>query len=1230
MIEQRAERPFISSRFEVIRRLGSGGMGVVYEARDRVHGNVVALKILADVEPEALLRFKSEFRALQDVHHPNLVQLYELIEESGQWFFSMELVRGVSFLEYTRPGGEDPERTEQLDRDAATTDMSRHRQKSTIVSDLPRGGATFDEARLRRTLAEIAAALSALHAVRKVHCDVKPSNVLVNDERAVLIDFGILLDVAHSGAGPVKVIGTPAFMAPEQAAMRKVGPAADWYALGGILYLALTGRVPFAGRTEDVLDMKQRYEPPAPDVIVPGLPRDLVRLCVELLALDPAARPSGADVVQRLHGAPAPFGAPPAGSERFVGRVAELALLRDAFTACEREGVAVVLHGEAGIGKSALVSHFATALDSHRRARVLTGRCDQRETVPFKALDEVFDALSRDLTATLAGEKTDLLPARADLLARTFPTLRRIPSFERAAEGTVPLDARRTRDLVFSAVRDLASRLARTEPLCIIIDDLQWADADSLSLILELMRPPAPARVLLVATLRTTPEAPERLNELIAELGAGLRLIEITALPHREALSLAAQLVGAPGAATIVEETGGHPLFIDALARCQIAPGQRQQATLDDALWARALSTSPGAREVLSLLSLTVEALSPSVIATAAGMSLEAAMYAIAELRTLRLVRVGDAGAQPYHDLVRRAVLAHLTDESSTARHAALADALEQHDAGQPETLVIHLVGSGQRARALAPALVAAEQATGALAFDRSARLYALVLDLLPAGDTRRRDLQIAHGNALANAGRGADAARAFLAAAELRSEGALELRRYAAELYLTSGHIDEGLATLETVLGPMGMTMPASPTRALFSLLWRRASIRWVGLRGLHRLRDTIAPAEAIRIDTCWSVAAGLGLVDTIRGADFQARHMQAALAEGDPSRAARAIAAEACYVSTQGVSSAPRTAKLLDAADGLAIRLGEPRAIGFVRGSRGIVAFQEGRWREARDQCGEAEEILRERCQGVAWELTTAMYFRLAAMTLLGQFDSLGALLPAAVREAEDRGDLYRLLGLQTSLTNMAWLAANAPDEAERQVEDGMRRWSRRGYQIQHYQAWFATLQILLYRGKGRDAMQLAEKGLDPLSRSFFLRIQFIRSMVMSLLGRVAFADARTRPVGERAPLLATARRSLRKLERERSAWASALARSLRGQLAFALDQREEALNHFAIATDALTAVELYLDAACARRAHGLLLGGEAGRMQVAEAERWMASERIGAVPSMFAMMLPALAEL
>ncbi|MET0594374.1 MAG: serine/threonine-protein kinase, partial [Polyangiaceae bacterium] len=604
--------PFRSQRFEIIRRLGSGGMGVVYEARDRINGNLVAIKVLSDLDPESLLRFKTEFRALQNVHHPNLVQLYELIEEDGTWFFTMELVHGVAFDEYTRPGGEEvkqegstsrqgddmptrvdgrsgeasrfdasrsapsnkkdaspeAESAEVSSSEVSSTDDSTTRDTMTEFRDVPgesgsraprrvsiapRPGATLDEARLRRALAQLAAGLFALHQANKVHCDVKPSNVLVNDERAVLIDFGILLEVGRGGSSRSKIIGTPAFMAPEQAAMKTVGPAADWYAVGGILYLALTGRVPFAGRVDDVLEMKQRCEPVPPDSLVQGLPHDLVRLCVELLSLDPNARPTGADVVERLRSTyVSETRLPSAPREHFLGRQKELARLGDAFESSDKAGIAVVLHGEAGIGKSSLAARFTANLDAEGRAWVLTGRCDQRETVPFKALDEVFDALGSEIAARYSRGAAALLPERADLLAQTFPTLQRIPAFQQAPKHEVPVDERRTRDLVFGAAREFVAKLATHERLCILIEDLHWADPDSLALIIELMRAPSPAGVMLLATMRTS-EAPEHLRDLKDALGYGLRVIEVTSLPPDEALSLAEHFVGTSAARAIIE-----------------------------------------------------------------------------------------------------------------------------------------------------------------------------------------------------------------------------------------------------------------------------------------------------------------------------------------------------------------------------------------------------------------------------------------------------------------------------------------------------------------------------------------------------------------------------------------------------------------------------------------------------------------------------------------------------
>jgi serine/threonine protein kinase/tetratricopeptide (TPR) repeat protein len=1241
MLEQRATKPFQSNRFETICRLGSGGMGVVYEARDRVNGNIVAIKTLSDFEPDALLRFKTEFRALQNVHHPNLVQLYELIEENGVWFFTMELVEGIAFDAYTRPEGNEPaapapehdlttDRDPTTDRDTLTErlfmpgDVTHHRKK--IVSAFPRGGPTYDEPRLRRSLAQLADALSALHTAGKIHCDVKPSNVLVNDERAVLIDFGILLDVRQVGAGRSKIVGTPAFMAPEQAAMRKVGPAADWYAVGTMLYLALTGRVPFAGEVEDVLEMKQRFEPPPPDTLVKGLPHDLVRLCIELLALDPASRPTGSDIVQRLHrGHVSDTRMSVAPSDHFLGRERELTQLDEAFSACERRGVAVILHGEAGIGKSSLATRFATKLTAEGRAWVLTGRCDQRETLPFKALDEVFDALSSEIGARFTGKAAHLLPERADLLAQTFPTLRRIPIFEHAIKLEKPADARRTRDLVFAAARDLTGRLAVSERLCIVIEDLHWADPDSMSLIIELMREPAPAGVLLVGTMRTTADTANRLEDLEAALGSGFRTIAVTPLAPDDAFSLAEHLAGGDAAQAIIEETGGHPLFIDTLARSSVAQGEAKQGTtLDSALWARARTMSPAALEVLTTLSLTPVAVSPAVIATATNMSLEASVYATTELRVERLVRLDDEGAEPYHDLVRRAVVAHIPREEYAARHAALAAALEQHHAGQPETLAIHLIESGQSDRALAPAIVAAEQATRALAFDRAARLHALVLELLPTEDPRRLDLCVAHGQALANAARGRDAARAFLAAAELSPKGSVELKRLAAELYLMSGHVDEGLATLETVLGSMGMKIPSTPFGALSSLLVRRAQIRLGGL-DLSHLKETPSPRDAMRIDTCWSVAAGLGLVDTIRGADFQARHFQLALRYGDRYRAARALATEACYASTAGPRAGGRAAKLLDLAGELALQIGDPRAIGVVTGARGITAMQLGRWREGRDQCENAEAILRESCQGISWELDTSRLFRLLAMVFMGEIGRIVEVMPAALREAEERGDLNGVIGLRTGQTSMVWLARDDPDEGDRQLDDALRRWSRRGYQLPHYQAWFSRVQVLLYRGRGREAFALVEEEWKPLKRSLFLSVHLVRTLVHNLAGRAALAAARADRGHDRKRYLSLAAKAIKVLEREGAPWSAALAKSLSAQWLVASGRNDEARESFFAAKNALEAVDMHLDAAVARRAHGLLVGGQAGEAEVREAESWMTRERISRVDAMSAMLAP-----
>src|ERR1039457_4678559 len=289
-----------SDRYSLRRRLGSGSFGEVYEVYDRKRSSRIALKVLKDTS--TLLQFKDEFRGLADIQHPNLVQLHELASDGGQWFFTMELVDGVSFRDYVT--GADASQT-STSNDLATASMLHGIGiESTVATPagLMRRGGICDEKRLRAALLQLAEGVAALHGAGKLHRDLKPSNVLVTaGGRVVLLDFGLVAEM-DDGSFPrtLHVVGTPAYMSPEQGAGTAITEASDWYAVGVMLFEALTGQLPFQGGMAEVLHWKRHTEAPAPATIAPGIPRDLNSLCCDLLRMEPGDRPPGADILERL------------------------------------------------------------------------------------------------------------------------------------------------------------------------------------------------------------------------------------------------------------------------------------------------------------------------------------------------------------------------------------------------------------------------------------------------------------------------------------------------------------------------------------------------------------------------------------------------------------------------------------------------------------------------------------------------------------------------------------------------------------------------------------------------------------------------------------------------------------------------------------------------------------------------------------------------------------------
>jgi serine/threonine protein kinase len=258
-----AAKEFLGTkRFSVSRKLGAGRMGVVYEAVDQLTKKTVALKTLSRTEPEHIYRLKREFRELADVSHPNLAALYELMSEGRHWFFTMELVRGVTFTQYVRPQLEHSfygdstivRDSESVPSEADTVEFDSSRliyDSAEVASSAEAPPICFyelDESRLRPALRQLAEGVHHLHELGKLHRDIKPSNVLVTGEgRVVILDFGLVEDV-EPAARDTLLVGTPDYMSPEQGAQLPVSPPSDWYSVGVILYEALTGRLPFTGK----------------------------------------------------------------------------------------------------------------------------------------------------------------------------------------------------------------------------------------------------------------------------------------------------------------------------------------------------------------------------------------------------------------------------------------------------------------------------------------------------------------------------------------------------------------------------------------------------------------------------------------------------------------------------------------------------------------------------------------------------------------------------------------------------------------------------------------------------------------------------------------------------------------------------------------------------------------------------------------------------------------------
>lgn len=1217
-----------SARYERLRFLGQGGNGVVHEVFDQMRGRRIALKTLSRATPQSLYRFKQEFRALAEIRHTHLVRLYELFSaEDGNACFTMELIEGEDFRKHTRAAA--PSLSGPATREAlAAPDLSAVGQSSVqrtpSVSPLPPTPAKLPA--LRSALAQLVAGLRALHASGRLHRDIKPSNVMVSREgRVVILDFGLSSGILHRESDDASVSGTPEFMAPEQVQNEPLLPAADWYAVGVLLFDSLVGHPPFRGDPADVLANKLLAGTIRPSQFVHGVPRDLDELCAQLLAREPSDRPRGKDVALALESAQgiragATFGQSlaPAG---IVSRTAELdVLLRELSAASQGTPTALFLHGVSGVGKSTLVSQFVERARREQHAITFEWRVYEQEAIPFRALDGLLDQLCERLrTAPEVGSSSAPMSAR-EALGQLFPVLRSLSGFNPDRPGRRP-DPLLTRRLAARGLLGLLRGVARHGPLVLVMDDAQWGDLDSAGLLGDALAEVVDLPVLFVFVHRELGAEGSRFLSKVRAQTAHLATREL-ALGTLSALDVRELLVGTLGSESavsdelvdaVVRHSSGNAFLVQELAHT-VGPGAALQvpsllgsgaaASLDGLLLSQRLEgLEDAARRLLEVVSTSGRAVRTETAAAAAGVDarLDALVSSLSQRRLLRTAHDGEVELlEVRHDRIREWILVRLSADERRGYHRRLAKALEATPDAEPDVWLEHWLSADDPAQIRRAGLAAAERATARLALKRAEALYRTVLAQGQPDAQQAREVYRALAEVLEWDGRGADAAAAYLEAAELTSGVERSALQSSAGMRLIyAGRFSEGAQRLRASLLELGLPAPSSGLQALARLVIERFRLaRLEGHLGLRASTEYSEEGEA-RVDVLHAAAFGFILTDPLVGECMQVVHVVAAQKYGSETQLARALSLEASQRAhrprRRGQADA---AALFGRAEQIATDAKDEDLLEFIQACRGVAEFLVGRWSRAHELLRDAyRDVPRHRA---GWH-TTAWTYDVLALCNLGRFQEVGRRSAELIEAADARGDRFTSSMLRVCARAPFLLARGDSQAARAELVEGMQVWDLPRFLVQHWRAMWWSTEADLYDGLGRAARERCLREEKRLEKSFLLRVHYIRAMTCFLRARCALATFDEDPRARAAETLTWQR----KLSAEGSPWTNALAAIVLAGESLARGALEPGAEYLRRAAVLSERADMVVHAHVCRSILGEVIGGSNGEQLRRESE-------------------------
>ena len=564
----------LANRYEILGELGRGGMGVVYRARDPLLNREVAVKLISssDLTTELEERFQREAQLVAQMDHPAIVPIHDLGRDQGSLFFVMPLVGGTTLLRLIR---------DQSLRLGEVVDIG----------------------------IQVAEALDYSHSRGVVHRDIKPANIMVTREeggssvRVRVMDFGLAHAVTESRLTKTgTLVGTVAYLSPEQVASRAFDGRSDIYSLGVVLYECLVGEPPFTGEVQSILYRIVHEVPQPPRALGAEIREELQDILMRCLEKDPGKRPQKASQIaealkrHRSSLASDEFGKSvvlsasrviqrPATSV-FVGREKEFAeLQRRLNSAIAGEGQFAVVAGEPGIGKTRLLEELKN-LAVVRKIRVLYGRfVEQDRSFSYQGFCELIEDYFQSRDSGASSERPEFGDIAADLVA-LFPQLSEIAELRSAVGGdsriAVPAEEKKAEDRiqVFELVAKTLTRIAGGKPLVLILDNLHGAEV-SIEALQYIVRRLRPTPTLIVGSYRQN-ETDKRhpLIRMLESFADDPRFVSITLPPFSvsEHRSLVESLVGAPKvsddlARRLRDATEGNPFFTRELVRSLVESG---------------------------------------------------------------------------------------------------------------------------------------------------------------------------------------------------------------------------------------------------------------------------------------------------------------------------------------------------------------------------------------------------------------------------------------------------------------------------------------------------------------------------------------------------------------------------------------------------------------------------------------------------------------------------------